>query len=70
MQKIFYIRNEDVSEVNKELEKGASVVMMCPVPVPLSPYGYAGGQTKFTYRGKEVGNTVLYVVLEISSETK
>ena len=67
MQKIFYVKNNDLTEVNKELEKGASVIMMHPISVPLSTYGYAGGGTNYTYRGKEHGDTVLYIVLEIST---
>ena len=44
MEKIFIVKNDDLSEVNDLLKNGAHVKMIHAVPKPISAYGYAGGE--------------------------
>ena len=45
MEKIFIVKNDDLSEVNDLLKNGAHVKMIHAVPKPISAYGYAGGDS-------------------------
>lgn len=58
MQKIFYVKNDSLYEVNRELERGATVVMIQTVPQTVSTYGGS-------FCSKDYGNTIAYVVLDM-----
>jgi hypothetical protein len=63
MQKIFYIKNDYLGEINRELEKGAKVVMIQTSPQTVSSYGGSYSHTDY-------GNTVAYVVLDIPEKAR
>lgn len=66
MERIFLVKNGELSEVNKWLQKGGKVKSIHTVSESISSYGYAAGGTYESGKGKYVGNIYAYVVIEFN----
>lgn len=66
MERIFWVKNGDLSEVNAWLQKGGKVKMIQAVPEAISSYGYAGGEACMFDKGKYLGDIYAYVVVEFA----
>ena len=64
MQKIFWVKNGELDEVNKELMHGGKVKSITAVSETISSYGYAGGDTNDSGQGWNEGDIYAYVVIE------
>ena len=65
MQRIFFVENGDLDEVNEWLEDGAYITEIHMVPQNVSSYGYAGGRDVVADdHGCYVGNIYAYIVVE------
>ena len=64
MERVFWIKNGELEEVNKYLQKGGRVKSIHAVPECISSYGYAGGETGYEDKGNFVGDIYAYVVIE------
>ena len=64
MERIFFIKNGDLEEINELLAKGAKVKMIKPVCETITSYGCAGGETSAYNHDWYVGKIYAYVVLE------
>lgn len=64
MERIFWVKNGELTEVNNWLQKGGRVKSIHAVGEPVSAYGYAGGETNHSEHGKYFGNIYAYVVVE------
>lgn len=64
MERIFWVKNNDLYEVNDWLQKGGRVKSIHPVAETISAYGYAGGETIADGQGNYVGDIYAYVVIE------
>ena len=56
MEKVFFVENDNLDEVNDELSKGGKVKFICPVAESVS----IGGETAHNI----TGDTYAYVVIE------
>lgn len=61
MEKVFFVMNGDLEEVNHELSIGGKVKFICPVAESVS---ITGKQDCRPYFNNIVGNTYAYVVIE------
>ena len=65
MEEIFWVKNGDLAEVNKWLQKGGIVKSIHAVSETISSYGYAAGRDIYAEdKGSFVGNIYAYVVIE------
>ena len=73
MEKLFLVKNDDLSEVNEWLQKGGRVKHISSVAECISAYGYSsygafdGGSTYYNHdekKGSYVGDIFAYVVIE------
>lgn len=60
MEKVFFVRNDELEIVNEELKAGGKIKFICPVNEPVSNAG--GGRAYATY--DIIGNVFAYVVIE------
>lgn len=60
MEKVFFVRNDELEIVNEELKTGGKIKFICPVNEPVSNAG--GGETYTTY--DIIGDVFAYVVIE------
>lgn len=66
MERIFLVKNGELSEVNEWLKKGGKVKSIHAVSETISSYGYAGGETYANENGNYVGHIYAYVVIEFN----
>lgn len=66
MERIFWVKNGDLEEVNDWLQKGGRVKAIHAVSETISAYGYAGGDTYVDEKGNYVGDIYAYVVVEFN----
>ena len=70
MQQIFWVKNGELAEVNKWLQKGGRVTMIKTVSETISAYGYHAINSNLSYNDNEekhgyhVGDIHAYVVVE------
>ena len=64
MEQIFWVKNGELEEVNKWLQKGGKVKLIHPISEPIVAYGYAGGNSGWEDKGNYVGDIYAYVVIE------
>ena len=64
MEKIFWVKNGDLDEVNNWLQKGGKVKMIKAVSETISAYGYAGGETDACGSDYCEGDIYAYIVVE------
>ena len=64
MEQIFWVKNGELNEVNKYLQKGGKVKSIHAVSESVSAYGFGGGETSLTDYGNYVGDIYAYVVIE------
>ena len=63
MERIFFVRNGDLQEVNMLLQKGATVKSIHPIAQNVSSYGYGGGGYP-SGEGSFTADVCSYIVLE------
>ena len=67
MERIFFVKNGDLKEVNQWLQKGGRVKSIHAVSETVSAYGYAAGRDIFTdEKGRYVGDIYAYIVVEFN----
>lgn len=66
MERIFLVKNGNLDEVNRWLQKGGRVKAITPIAEPIVAYGYAGGRSDFSGDGNFTGDIYAYVVLEFN----
>ena len=67
MERIFWVKNGELKEVNEWLQKGGRVKMITPVSETISAYGYANGKDYFAEdKGYYLGGIYAYVVVEFN----
>lgn len=64
MEKIFFVANDDLNEVNRALSSGGKVKMIEIAPQPITSYGYGGGRTEAFGEDVKCGNVFAYIVVE------
>ena len=64
MERVFFVVNGNLTEVNNWLQKGAKVKTILAVPENVSSYGYAGGESFNSNDGNIRGDICAYFVLE------
>ena len=64
MEQIFWVRNGELGEVNKWLQKGGRVKMIQAVGEPIAAYGCGGGRVDWNDHGSEVSDIYAYIVVE------
>ena len=70
MEKIFFVKNGELSEVNTWLQKGGRIKSIQPVAESISAYGYAAFEAEGAScynkekSGSYVGDIFAYVVVE------
>lgn len=70
MERIFWIKNGELGEVNNWLQKGGRVKMIQAVSETISSYGYHAINSSISYNeneekhGNYVGDIYAYVVVE------
>lgn len=73
MEKLFLVKNDDLSEVNEWLQKGGRVKHISPVAECISAYGYSANAWSWDSgsmhdhderKGSYVGDIFAYVVIE------
>lgn len=64
MEQIFWVKNGNLNEVNKWLQKGGRVKSIHALSESISSYGCAGGQTYGHEHGNYVGDIYAYIVVE------
>lgn len=65
MEKIFFVENGDLDEVNAYLEKGARVKSINSSSECVSTWAYCGGDTARYDTGESYGDIYAYIVLEL-----
>lgn len=65
MERIFWVCNGDLDEVNRCLQAGGKVKSIHAVSESISAYGYAGGETYADEKGKYLGDIYAYIVIEL-----
>lgn len=66
MERIFWVKNGELEEVNEWLQKGGRVKSIHAVSETISAYGYAGGDAYADEKGNYVGDIYAYVVVEFN----
>lgn len=66
MERVFLVKNGNLEEVNRWLQKGGRVKAITPVAEPIAAYGFAGGHSSMDSYGSYTGNIYAYVVLEFN----
>ena len=64
MQRIFFVKNDELDEVNEWLDDGAYIKDIHVIPQNVSSYGYAGGREETWNHGCYVGDIYAYIVVE------
>ena len=64
MERIFWVKNGELSTVNQWLQKGGRVKSIHPIAEPIASYGYAGGETGWQDKGYYVSDIYAYIVVE------
>ena len=66
MERIFWVKNGDLGEVNNLLQKGGQVKMIKAVSETISAYGYhaTAGMMNDEKHGNYIGDIYAYVVVE------
>ncbi len=64
MERIFWVKNGELREVNDWLQKGGRVKSIHALSETISAYGYAGGESFGEDKGNYVGDIYAYVVVE------
>ena len=64
MEKIFWVKNGELREVNNWLQKGGRVKMIKAVSETIAAYGYAGGETSSSNYDHYEGDIYAYIVVE------
>ena len=64
MERIFWVENGNLSEVNNWLQKGGRVKSINPISERIASYGYAGGESIEDRDGYYVSNIYAYIVVE------
>lgn len=64
MERIFWVKNGDLREVNSWLQKGGRVKMIHALSENIASYGYAGGETSWHDNGCNVSDIYAYIVIE------
>lgn len=64
MEKVFFVKNDDLSVVNEELQSGGIIKYICPVAEAVSISGAGGGDTGLTDFRHIVGDVFAYIVIE------
>ena len=64
MEQIFWVKNGELAEVNKWLQKGGRVKQIHVVPENFATYAYAGGDSSWHDHGKVQGDIFAYIVVE------
>ena len=70
MEQVFWVKNGELGEVNKWLQKGGRVKMIKPVTESISSYGYHSSNSSVSLNdndeqhGYYVGDIYAYVVIE------
>ena len=68
MERIFWVKNGELSNVNEWLSKyGGRVKTITPVCENIAAYSHAGGESSDYDKGYYVGDIYAYVVVEIGS---
>ncbi|MBR3905049.1 MAG: hypothetical protein IKJ51_05000 [Clostridia bacterium] len=66
MERIYFVKNGDLSEVNSLLKEGAKVKSIHAVSEGISAYGYSSGW-QAEGKGKYVSDIYAYIVLDLDS---
>ena len=66
MERVFFVKNGELKEVNEWLQKGGRIKMIQAVSETISSYGCGGGETSLTDYGNYVGDIYAYVVIEFN----
>lgn len=64
MERIFWVKNGDLDEVNKWLQKGGRVKSVHAISEQVSSYGFAGGESYSSDYGRYTGDIYAYIVVE------
>ncbi len=64
MEKVFFVKNGELSAVNAELHKGGKIKYICPVAKSVSMAGAGGGEASSTSFDDVVGDVFAYIVIE------
>lgn len=70
MERVFWVENGDLDEVNKYLQKGGRVKLIQAVSETISSYGYHAINSSVSYNdheekhGSYVGDIYAYIVVE------
>ena len=65
MERVFFVKNGDLAEVNNWLQKGAKVKSILAVPENVSSYGYSDSHSySIDNHGAYRGDIAAYFVLE------
>ena len=65
MEKIFLVKNSDLTDVNTCLENGGRVKAIHAVAESVSAYGCVSGGSSGYYHDKYTGNIFAYVVVDV-----
>lgn len=66
MEKVFWVKNGDLKEVNEQLRKGGKIKSIHAVSETIAAYGYAGGESCQWDHDRYVGDIYAYIVIEIN----
>lgn len=68
MERVFFVKNGDLQEVNNLLQKGGRIKMIQPVAETVAAYGYhaTGGMCNVEEHGNYKGTVYAYVVVEFN----
>lgn len=66
MERIFFVKNGELSEVNKWLQKGGRIKTIHPLSETITSYGYPGAGNSYenSGHGYYVGDIYAYIVIE------
>lgn len=64
MEQIYWVKNGELNEVNRWLQKGGRVKSIHVVPENFATYGFAGGESSWHDKGKVEGDIYAYIVIE------
>lgn len=64
MEKVFFVKNDDLSVVNEELKSGGKIKYICPVAEAVSISGAGGGAAYAREFSDIAGDVFAYIVIE------